>query len=381
MGLKALVVGSGVYVCGRGSLGHGTILPALFPLVEDKSIDSLCITVTGQQTLALLKEKIDSLNQFLGTQVNVEIEILKDKNLNQLLSRRKFDVAWVCTPDHTHFTITQALLENNIHTQVVKPLAPTYKECQELTQLQESKKLLGTVEFHKRFDRSNLQLFQSVRTGQLGDLVNIIVEYSQRKVVPQNHFKEWAHLSNPFQYLGVHYVDIVAWATKAQALRVMATGGRSYLKNTFDNVSACVEWKGENNQLFHSTFHTHWIDPEYTSAMSDQRIKVIGTKGRIECDQKDRGLFKVTDDHPLEHINPDFCRAYLNQAGNWTYDGYGIDSVRSQVFDVRDLIQGKTSWEKLNGLRASFRQSMPLAQIIEAANQSLENQGQWIELC
>ena len=38
--------------------------------------------------------------------------------------------------------------------------------------------------------------------------------------------------------------------------------------------------------LFTETILTNWIDPENSSAMSDQKIKFIGTKGRFEADQK-----------------------------------------------------------------------------------------------
>src|SRR3972149_5716305 len=107
--------------------------------------------------------------------------------------------------------------------------------------------------------------------------------------------------SNIFQYLGIHYVDIIYWATGAVPLRVMATGQKNYLLSkgidTYDSIQAVIEWKTASGIIFNSSFFTNWIDPENTSAMSDQRIKVIGTKGRYEADQKNRGIRIVTDEN------------------------------------------------------------------------------------
>ena len=47
-----------------------------------------------------------------------------------------------------------------------------------------------------------------------------------------------------------------------------------------------VEWERKDGGQFVSTHITNWIDPDETSAMSDQKINVVGTKGRFQADQK-----------------------------------------------------------------------------------------------
>ena len=47
-----------------------------------------------------------------------------------------------------------------------------------------------------------------------------------------------------------------------------------------------IEWERKDGGLFVSTHITNWIDPDETSAMSDQKINVVGTKGRFQADQK-----------------------------------------------------------------------------------------------
>ena len=93
-----------------------------------------------------------------------------------------------------------------------------------------------------------------------------------------------------------------------------------------------VEWKTDEGYHFIQTLLVYWIDPETSSAMSDQKIKFIGTRGRFEGDQKERGGVRtLTDGYPLEELNPDFCRAYTAEEGYlaWEKDTGLIASLAS----------------------------------------------------
>ncbi len=46
--LKILVVGAGMYTCGKGTEGHGTILPSLFQARHDGLVDSISIAATSK---------------------------------------------------------------------------------------------------------------------------------------------------------------------------------------------------------------------------------------------------------------------------------------------------------------------------------------------
>ena len=152
--------------------------------------------------------------------------------------------------------------------------------------------------------------------------------YVFKKNIPLKIFKSWVQQTNIFQYLGVHYVDIIHFVTGAKPLRVTAVGQKNFLKNngidTFDAIEVVVEWKKYTN-TFSSTFLCNWIDPNNTSAVSYQSIKFIGTKGRIESDQKNRGLQLVTDREGIEDINPYFNQNYTIE-NNVFFKGYGIES-------------------------------------------------------
>ena len=86
-----------------------------------------------------------------------------------------------------------------------------------------------------------------LKSKKLGELLNIHVEYSQQKDMPMKIFKSWINNTNIFQYLGVHYVDIISYVTNAKPIRVSAIGQKNFLKNeginTFDAIQVIIEWK------------------------------------------------------------------------------------------------------------------------------------------
>jgi predicted dehydrogenase len=243
----------------------------------------------------------------------------------------------------------------------------------------------GAVEFHKRFDRSNLKLRDTISQGIVGDPIYFVVEYSQRKSVPLKMFRPWVRHTNVLQYLGIHYIDIICFATGAVPKRVMALGQKTHLRrqglDAFDAIQCLIEWEAKNSTRFTSTILTNWIDPQKTSAMSDQRIKVIGTEGRYEADQKYRGISVITDRGGVEEPNPDFSSFYgTGSSEDISFQGYGAESIFQFLNDVRSIKKGILKPGDLEGKRPTFRDALVSTAILEAANRSLMLAGKWIDI-
>jgi predicted dehydrogenase len=387
--LNILVIGAGMYVCGRGTDGYGTILPALYQAKCDGLMGSLRIAATSAGSLTILKDKMRGLNELLGFDQQAELypKTGKDSQAYRQAMQKggKPDCAIVSVPDHLHYEITADLLKQGIHCLVVKPLAPTVAEVRELIRLAELKGIYGAVEFHKRYDRSNLKLRDTIRQGLVGDPLYFIVEYSQRKNIPLEVFRDWVCHTNILQYLGIHYIDIIYFATGAIPRRVLAVGQKDFLLrqgvDTFDAIQCVIEWEMGNNHRFTSVILTNWIDPERTSAMSDQKIKVIGTKGRYEADQKRRGITVITDDRGMEEPNPDFSAFYgTGKDEGISFQGYGPESILRFLEDVRSIKTKALKPVDLEGKRPTFRDALVPTAILEAANRSLGANGKWMDI-
>ncbi|MDD9303630.1 MAG: Gfo/Idh/MocA family oxidoreductase [Desulfobacter sp.] len=292
--------------------------------------------------------------------------------------------AIVSVPDALHFEITANLIKKGIHVQVVKPLVPTKEENQALIRLKNKHQILGCVEYHKRYDQANLKLYDLIRKGALGDLLHFRINYSQRKTIPRNMFKGSVETTNIFQYLGVHYVDLIYFLTHAVPVRVMSMGMKKYLLdqgiNTYDTIQTLVEWNHGQGR-FLSSHLTGWIDPDISTAMSDQRLEVIGTKGRYRSDQKNRGVTFVADDHGYEEINPYFSQFYPDQEGDFMQiQGYGPKSILQFITDAVDIVHNRKDVERLNQIRPSFESSMVVSGVLEASEKSLAENNIWIKI-
>lgn len=386
--MNIVVVGAGMYVCGVRTDGYGTIMPAILEWSRKNNVGSINIAGTDPKNIHEAKKKVGGLCRSMGLRVPINYfpaGSRRDTGCYKEAIRRvpKPAVCIVAVPDTLHKDVAAAAIRNGLHTLVVKPLVPTSGQARELIALQKRNKVYCAVEFHKRLDRANMILKDIITRGDIGDPLYFLAEFSQRKSIPLRNFSKWVEGTDIFQYLGVHYVDIIYFATGAQPKRVMATGQKGYLLSrgidTYDSIQSITEWEMPSGKRFTSNIMTNWIDPESTTAMSDQKIKVIGTKGRFESDQKRRGVTVITDENGVEEPNPYFCRAY-GQDDNVTYSGYGIESICQFLDDASGIEEGSVSIEMLEKSRPTFKQSVIPTKVLECVKESLKKNGKWIEL-
>ena len=387
--MNIVTIGSGMYVCGRGTNGYGTIMPAIFEYIRSgENVNTISIVGSNGKNNDAILEKINSLKKNTDISCKVEIypkgnEIDKSQYAKVLKKVEKPACAIVSVPDHLHTEVTMECLKNGLHTLVVKPLTSTLEEAKKLQLFADKNNLYGAVEFHKRFDKQNIMLRDTISNMDIGVPLYSVVEYSQRKSIPTKAFKAWVEKTNIFQYLGVHYVDIMYFVTNAKPNRVMATGQKNWLKrkglNIYDAMQVNIEWEIKDGTKFNQLIITNWIDPETSSAMSDQKIKVIGTEGRFEANQKNRGITIFGDSIQMENPNPDFCKSYLNN-GKLIWKGYGIDSIKTFLIDVNKINLNKKTPKDLENIRPTFKEALISTSIVEAANISINDNSSWVSI-
>lgn len=385
--MNLIIIGNGMYVSGRGTDGFGTIMPALCEYIRSNGeITEVHLVGTIRDHSLEAKVKSQELMDQTGVSFKLNVypeKVEKDTNAYKAVLENIDGpgCAIVAVPDHLHHEITLWCLKAGLHTMVVKPLTPTLKKARELTDFAKNKGLYGAVEFHKRWDKQNLMLRDIFQSGRLGDPLYTWTEYSQRKSIPSKIFKNWVERSNILQYLGVHYIDIIRFVTGAVPVRAMAVGQKNWLVsqglNVHDALQCMVEWEMPNGTRFNQTLLNNWIDPESTSAMSDQKLKLVGTKGRFEADQKERGINLVIDGENIGTPNPDFCQPYGTTDNKTRWQGYGIESIVTFLKDVDNIINSGKTPSSLEGKRPTFMEAMISTAVIETASISLADNGTW----
>ena len=250
--LNVVVVGAGVYVCGRGTKEYGTVMPAILGWKKANALGKIYIVGQSRQGVGGARAKIKRLTEDAGVDASVTYFANGKKSgrksyLEAFREIPKPACAIVVVPDNVHAEVASAAIKAGLHTLVVKPLTPTVGEAEGLIDLQQKSGVHCAVEFHKRLDLANIRLRDVIAEKRIGDPLYFIAEYSQRKNVPYRHFKKWVKETNVFQYLGVHYVDIIRFVTRAKPVRAMATGQKGWLASkgipAYDSVQGVIEWK------------------------------------------------------------------------------------------------------------------------------------------
>jgi predicted dehydrogenase len=378
-----------MYVTGRQGTGPGTVLSSLAQTSKALPIEEVTVVATNPANSEAVTEAAARINATIGTALKVRYRNIAGDpatDIPALCGETRYGCAVVSVPDHLHFAYASALFHQGVHCLVVKPLTPTLDEARNLERIRAEKGLYGAVEFHKRWDATNLWIRRTLEEKKLGKLLYFTVDYSQKITIPLATFRGWSDRTNIFQYLGVHYVDLIWFLTGFLPARAMAVGTDGILREqgiaTWDSVHATVIWRHRTDPAnwFVSQFSTNWIDPACTSAMSDQKYKVIGTRGRIECDQKNRGLELVHQDFGIEQINPYFSEYLPGLDGRLAYRGYGHESISQFIRDVLDIQAGRTGVATLESSRPTLRQSFVSTAVIEAVNQSLVERSAWKDI-
>ena len=157
-GIDIVVIGAGLYVCGKGTSGYGTVLPAIFESKRhNKNIRSVHCVATSVGSAQELSKKSGDL--IVKTGVNINVESYPQSGSQDYLAYRqvlnnvkKPACAIIAVPDHLHYQVAKDCLEAGFHTLLVKPLTPTFAEGRDLVNLAHKCGLYGAVEFHKRWD-------------------------------------------------------------------------------------------------------------------------------------------------------------------------------------------------------------------------------------
>lgn len=386
--LNILIVGGGMYVTGRGTNGLGTILPCLLDARRNKIVDRIAVATTSSKSLAYVKKIFNKTSKLIGTSNQCEYyprNIKNDKNsYKKALVEFNPDAVIISVPDHLHKKITIDVLKMKKHCLVVKPMASSLKDGKKMLEHAIKSKVVAEVEFHKRLDESNMLLKEKIKNNEIGELLYATIEYSQRKNLPEKTFKKWSSKTNVFSYLAVHYVDLIYFITGYTPINVIAFGQKKYLKskgiNTWDAIQVIVEWRKNSNDKFISTHITNWIDSNKNSAISDQKINFVGTQGRFQADQKNRGI-EFVNSNGIESINPYFSSSFYDETNkNVYFKGYGIANITEFLKDVISFRSGKISLKQLDKSRPTFQSSLISTAIIDSVNKSLNKNGEKIKI-
>lgn len=236
------------------------------------------------------------------------------------------------------------------------------------------------VDYHKRFDPSNLKIKEAVDMNIYGDLSIYSVQYSQPAILPLNDLKLWANDINVLQYIGCHYIDQMFFLYSDLLIeRISCHGIQGNLSKKggpkFDTIHCIIDFKTKDNKKIKFDLNVSWNDPASAPGKSHQRVDLQFENGRIIADQKNRG-FEIWSENRYDQVNPNFFQFFRNPfSENFEPNGYGFESIEKFINILSNPTTEKI--EKSKFFPWAFN-CIQTDHVLSLAQKSIENDGEWI---
>ncbi|MBT7065086.1 MAG: Gfo/Idh/MocA family oxidoreductase, partial [Verrucomicrobia bacterium] len=236
-----------VTIVGGGMITNDLILPSIYHLQRIGVVHEIAVCARHGATVERLQAAEWVAQAFPGQGFSAYPDTTGDAaQCHSELYReviggmRPRQAVVVATPDQTHYAIVKAALEHDQHVLCVKPLVLKAAQADELEALALARGLFVGIEYHKRFDRRSLLARRHHELGHFGEFVMGEAKMIEPYFYRSSNFQNWftCENSDPFVYVGCHYVDLVQFITRLRPVAVSVAG----IKGTFPNGNEGYMW-------------------------------------------------------------------------------------------------------------------------------------------
>ncbi len=357
-------------IVGGGMITYDLLLPSIYHLQRTGAAGAISVCALNTPPLKALLESKDIGESFPG-QSFTPYPALSEKpdrafpNLYRdvLAAMPPRQIAVVAMPDNLHYEVVMEALKHNQHVLCVKPLVLKYEQSVEIERIALEKGLFVGVEYHKRFDRRALIAKRGYQLGQFGRFAMGEARLYEPYYYRSSNFQNWftCERTDPFVYVGCHYVDLVYFITGLKPVEVSVAG----VKGKFPNGNTGYMWANgrvryENDALL--TVSDGLGYPDISAGSNDQGLMMFfegdGRTGLLAHDDQYRGVIHSFLDpigpggSSYNYINPDFYKLVPWEGVGYKPVGYGFESVAAIINTITRI---ETETEGLPEARALAR--------------------------
>jgi predicted dehydrogenase len=235
------------------------------------------------------------------------------------------DVLAVATPDPLHAEVILAALKAGAHVLTEKPMCLDIADADQIIALARKQQRVVAVDMHKRYDPDHLRIREEIKQ-RIGEPLYGMAYLEELLQVSTRTFK-WVEQSDPFSYVGTHWVDLIYHYYRSKPVSLTAVGQKKRLVregiNAYDAVQVRVDF--ENGMSI--SFHNNWITPPDFEGPVNQGHEIVGADGKVESDQQYRGLRWWHRGGGSRTANTHFTRDVKRPDGSPACVGYGVDSL------------------------------------------------------
>jgi predicted dehydrogenase len=334
-----------VTIVGGGMITNDLLLPSLYHLQRTGIVRKIDICALDSQPLKSLAESREFQEAFPGQDFtpHPSLQEAPEKKFPELYREviagmAPGNMVVVAMPDHLHNEVVRQALHCDQNVLCVKPLVLRHEQAVEIEKLAAEKGRLVGVEYHKRFDRRSLVARRSYAQGQFGTFVMGEAKLIEPYYYRFSNFQNWftCDHTDPFTYIGCHYVDLVYFITGLKPVEVSVYG----VKGRFPNGNEAYLWSHgrvtwENGALLSVVNGLGY--PDAAAGSNDQGLIMYcegkGQTGLICHDDHNRGVAYSylegigSGGSKYNYVSPDFFRLVPWEGPGYKPIGYGYESV------------------------------------------------------
>ncbi len=398
-----------VTIVGGGMITNDLILPSIYQLQRAGIAGSIDVCALNNPPLKALKENKAIAEAFPEQEFTPHPSLdespdssFPDLYKEVLAGMKPRQAVVVAMPDQLHYQVVSEALKADQHVLSVKPLVLSYAQAEEIKETAFSKGLFVGVEYHKRFDRRSLEARRRYRAGEFGEFrmgeAKLIEPYLYR----HSNFQNWftTDKTDPFTYIGCHYVDLVYYITGLKPVELSVAG----VKGRFPNGNEGYMWANgrvrfENGALLTVTNGLGY--PDEGAGSNDQGMVLYcegeDCGGMIKHNDQFRGVTHSyianigVGGSRFNFINPDFFRLVPWEGDGAKAVGYGFDSIAANIgamygienLDHADDVEARRKTiESIDkkGIIATPGNSYINELVVEATRKSIENGGETVRI-
>ena len=380
-----------ITIVGGGMITNDLLLPSIYQLQRAGTVGKIAVCALGSSFLRPLKESAVFRQAFPGQDFTAYPSEKEDPGKSfpglykdVLAAMPKRQAVVVAVPDQLHHDVVMEALRNDQHVLCVKPLVLQYRQAVEVEKHAYAKGLFVGVEYHKRFDGRALIARRDYELGHFGRFVMGEAKLIEPFHYRSSNFQNWftCDKTDPFVYVGCHYVDLVQFITRLKPIGVSVTG----VKGRFPNGNEGYLWANgrvtyENGAVLSVINGLGY--PDEAAGSNDQCLKMYcegkGKGALISHDDQFRGVAHcyVDGNGPsgtyFNYINPDFIRLVPWEGAGYKAVGYGVDSVSATVNTIHRIeneVVSLAAKESLARRREIIREADERSIIATPANSS-----------
>jgi predicted dehydrogenase len=387
-------------IVGGGMITNDLVLPSVYHLQRLGAVAQIKICALNSAPLRALKESQDLKTTFPGLDFEAHPDISEpaDKFFPELYKQ----VLAAAKPRQA----VMAALRCDQHVLCVKPLVLKYTQAIEIEKLALERGLFVGVEYHKRFDTRALMAKRQYALGHFGEFrmgeARMIEPYYYR----HSNFQNWftSDRTDPFVYVGCHYVDLVYFITGLKPVAVSVSG----VKGRFPNGKEAYMW-ANGRVRYENGAVLSVIDglgyPDDAAGSNDQGLLMYcegqDRGGMIQHNDQDRGVRHSYLDNigcagtRYNYVSPDFYRLVPWSGPGYRPVGYGYESVAASLESMRQLeaasvgLTADAALARRRELIHTIDQAGILATpanssfnelVVEAARLSIQADGDWCNI-